>query len=777
MKKRFLSLIIALAMMVGVFTPLLSSAADENAQETTKVYVHKMLMTKAQLDAHKVDKEGYDGNQIENLGTFFGEGAKEIPGVYFVVEKEFNVPDTSEGAAQGATVKAWKAVTATGTQAKGDYSDALAGLTKEITVGQNKFTALELDTSKLPKGTYRINEIHEKSTYKGKDGETLTDMKAVPTEITLPLVNNSGVVTEAHVYPKNTEDKPTTNKDFSEQFTEKQNGRDNGTNEKEVQDNPETSDKEKKANWQPKNVGDTVNYTVRTTIPAKANYATAYWNDEMTDGLDLDITTVKLAYTGNDGVTLEKGTDYTIKPTSNNGKQGFELEFTKTGLGKINGKEKEGVITITYSAKLNEKAVVAVPESNDVNFYYGNNPRKGNTPKPNYPDDNGKLKVTKTWADGEWAKNEKATFRIVDAQTGKTVTKDDLVGAPEEYDFKAEKEIGYAADKKPVSAEWEYLNKNKQYKIVEVSVTYKDENGKVKTLTGWEANYVVNGKGETEVTNYKTNNPTPINPTEPKVVTYGAKFVKTDTEGKRLPGAEFVIRNTKGKFLTGTAADRKAYEAAQKAFEDAIKAYNALEASKQTKEERAKIAKLEKARDDAWNATLKDMTQWGDKANAIKLTSNELGQFEIAGLAPGTYTLVEVTPPDGYANNNNEFPFTINPNGSQAVRNIDFGIENDIKVVKKDAKDETELTLDSDIQGMTIAEAKKKYDSNNDGKLTVKELNDGIKNDKNAQQIINKKVSIPQTGGIGTIIFTAIGLAIMASAIIAIKKRQATEAR
>ena len=46
-----------------------------------------------------------------------------------------------------------------------------------------------------------------------------------------------------------------------------------------------------------------------------------------------------------------------------------------------------------------------------------------------------------------------------------------------------------------------------------------------------------------------------------------------------------------------------------------------------------------------------------------------------------------------------------------------------------------------------------------------------------AMRINNKKVTIPQTGGIGTVIFTAIGLAIMASAIIAIKKRQATEAR
>ena len=53
----------------------------------------------------------------------------------------------------------------------------------------------------------------------------------------------------------------------------------------------------------------------------------------------------------------------------------------------------------------------------------------------------------------------------------------------------------------------------------------------------------------------------------------------------------------------------------------------------------------------------------------------------------------------------------------------------------------------------------------------------GEKKPVNAKQVINKKVTIPQTGGIGTIIFTAIGLAIMASAIIAIKKRQATEAR
>lgn len=574
-------------------------------------------------------------------------------------------------------------------------------------------------------------------------------MKAVPVKITLPLVNNDGVVTDAHVYPKNTEDKPTTNKDFSEEFTDTQNGREENVNEKDVQANPENSEKEKKEAWKAKNVGDTVNYTVRTTIPAKANYATAYWNDEMTDGLDLDINSVKLTYTGNDGVTLTKDTDYTIKPTSNDGKQGFELEFTTTGLGKINEKENEGVITITYSAKLNENAVVAIPESNDVNFYYGNNPRKGNTPKPNYPDDNGKLKVTKTWADGEWAENEKATFRIVDAQTGKTVTKEDLVGAPENYEFQAEKEIGFG--KEAQSAEWEYLNKNKQYKIVEVSVTYVDKEGNVQTLTGWEANYVVNGKGNTEVTNYKTNNPEPINPTEPKVVTYGAKFVKTNEDGTvRLPGAEFAIKKTittddgnKEVFLTGTAADRTAYNAAQKAFLEAVQAYNVAVKDGKTigadnkvtigevayekdADAKAAIKALEKARDDAWSATLKDMTQWGEEKDAIKITSNAEGQFEIAGLEPGKYTLVEVTPPEGYANNKNEFPFEIKADGTQATLNIDFGV--------------------------------------NDDQAT-----------DNAQKVVNKKVSIPDTGGVGTIIFAAVGIALMVSAVVAMKKREAEE--
>ena len=749
MKKKILSLLTAFAMVFGIIAaPFTSaSAADET---TNSVTVHKILQSKDNLGNTKfpgtngLDNKEYVGEDItkktiENYGTekaanststiasYFGEGSKEVKGVFFawqVKAKGTNDSDEKQYIKKDTTNTDENVVKpAFNEKGEVEFTTNL----DEAFGAETGDQGVKFDTSKL-KGTYLIQEIHDKSSYVGENGETLTDMKAVPVEITLPLVNDKGVVTEAHVYPKNTEEKPTTNKDFSDQFNDGQNGRDENVDEKSVQDNPETSEKEKKENWEPKSVGDTVNYTVKTTIPAKSNYATAYWNDEMTDGLTLDLSSVKLAYTGNEKVNLEKDTDYTIKATTNDGKQGFELEFTPVGLEKINGQENQGEITITYSAKLNENAVVEVPESNDVNFYYGNNPRKGNTPKPNYPDDNGKLKVTKTWDDGEWAKNEKATFRIVDAQTGKTVTKEDLVGAPENYKFEAEKEIGYAGDKKEVSAEWEYLDKNKQYKVVEVSVTYEDEDGKVQTLTGWEANYAVTGNGETKVTNYRTNNPNPINPTEPKVVTGGARFVKTNANGsERLPGAEFVVKkNVEGqdKFLTGTDADRTEYETAQKAYEDAIKVYNKLDADAQTDEELAKVKNAEKARDRAWNATLKDMTQWGEEKDAIKLTSNDLGQFEIAGLAPGTYTLVEITPPEGYANNKNEFPFEIKEDGTQKTKNIDFGVKDD-------------------------------------------------KAEDNAQQVINKKVTIPETGGIGSLIFIAVGLAIMGSAFVAYRKSQA----
>ncbi|BAG07605.1 pilin N-terminal domain-containing protein [Finegoldia magna] len=796
MKKRFLSLIIALAMMVGVFTPLIASAADETTKTVT---LHKILMDKTtfgKFTEGTTGKDGteYDGNKITNVKDFFAgkeakEGsAKEIAGVFFawqVKGKEFVYKTNSEGILVDknnqvieANIKDYDKLTTDELKAKAvvdheqyikgklvdgvmtpdlDSNDAIQFTNdlKEAFGAKTGDEGVKFNTDKL-KGTFLIQEIHEKSTYVDKDGKTLTDTKAVPVEITLPLVNEKGTVQDAHVYPKNTEEKPETHKDFTKEFTTEQpNGR--------------TEDAKENAAAEPHNVGDVIDYTVTTKVPAKTKWKTAFWDDKMTEGLTfVTRKEAKNAIKETDklykkGLTVKydgKEMDtkwYELDETEN----GFTLKLTDKGLEEIAKATEVKEIRLDYHAVLNEKAVVAIPESNDVTFHYGNNDNHGNTPVPNKPNDDGEMNVTKTWADGVPAAGEWAEFTLYNAQTGKKVGTvkftTDANGTTTTYtpndDYKAtgsekpqgpsKKTDGTANDKTTWKFTWTGLDKDIQYKVVE-------KNNMNETAT-----YGKGANGEITITNNKWNNPEPINPNEPKVVTYGAKFVKTDTEGKRLQGAEFVVKNSENKFLTGTAVNRSDYKKAQDAFITAINAYNekikngaisdknkvTIDSKEYSSDADAKAAikALETRRDMLWSATLKDMngfTATEKNANGVlKLTSNELGQFEIAGLAPGKYTLVETKAPADFVDAEKatlEFEFEIKADGtisSTKMNPIDFGIKDD--------------------------------DTKND----------------NAKQVINKKVTIPQTGGIGTIIFTAIGLAIMASAVIAIKKRQATEAR
>ena len=208
MKKRFLSLIIALAMMVGVFTPLIANAAE--ATETKSVTVHKILLTKAALDKHDKNKK-YEGTQIGSIKEFFGDNeAKEIDGVYFKLQKLKNgVADADIDVTKD---EQWTDVAGkdglTGSQGKdGKVVDKNDKETERV-------AGLKIDTAGL-KGTFRIVEDLKKSTYKGKDGELLAASKAVPTLLTLPIVNNEGIVENAHVYPKNTQEKPEIDKNFA----------------------------------------------------------------------------------------------------------------------------------------------------------------------------------------------------------------------------------------------------------------------------------------------------------------------------------------------------------------------------------------------------------------------------------------------------------------------------------------------------------------------------------------------------------------------------------
>lgn len=81
-------------------------------------------------------------------------------------------------------------------------------------------------------------------------------------------------------------------------------------------------------------------------------------------------------------------------------------------------------------------------------------------------------------------------------------------------------------------------------------------------------------------------------------------------------------------------------------------------------------------------------------------------------------------------------------------------------------------------------EAPKGYAKINDVEFTVAEgtnTDTNIKYDvdsaaNDAKQVINKKVTIPQTGGMGTALFMVAGLALMGGAFIAMRKRSAEQA-
>ncbi|WP_394022578.1 pilin N-terminal domain-containing protein [Anaerococcus martiniensis] len=710
---KLMSFLAAFAMVLSVLVAPFANAnaAADNTQKnpteatekTTKTLtIHKILMSETGLGKHDVNKEGYDGNKIkdEQIKTFFEDGAKEIDGVYFKLQKPakgVTDPDVNNN-------DHWE-----------DLGEGYQGLTTKDGLKINDVSTL--------KGKYRIVEVHEKSTYVGEKGATLTDRKAVPSIIVLPLVNNDGVVEDAHMYPKNTENAPQIDKNFlKDNGLEAAKGYDAadllkvGADYKNYQAKKATAEAE---------VGKNIPYEVKTEIPAKSNLAEAKWDDKMTAGLtynkDLTVTI--------DGTKITPTADE-LTQTDN----GFVLRLQGENLKKLNGKDKAVTVELKYSATVNSSAIADIPEANDIKFFYGNTPSKGTTPLPTKPNENGEVTVKKTWdngskfVDGEWAK-----FKLVDANTGEDVTAADLVEPKEETkkaDFNTYKDgfQGTVTLSKGTeeSHTWKYLNKDKQYKVVEVES---------KTLS--DAEYTKAENGTIEVTNHKSNNPKPLNPTEPKVVLGGKKFVKTNQDGKeRLAGAEFYVKNGTGdgaKYLVAAKKEGNDVATKKATLDDAVKAYNDRVQGKEETDEafKAREEQLKAAIDtaqDAYNKAFKENATaytWGNKddANVVVLTSDGQGRFEISGLEYGTYYLEEKEAPKGYAKLSGDVKFDVEK-GSYSTGDINYNSES---------------------------------------------------NAKDALQIKNKKVTIPETGGIGSLIFIVAGLALMGVAFVAMKRRNSYE--
>ncbi|WP_105301709.1 pilin N-terminal domain-containing protein [Anaerococcus marasmi] len=688
MKKKLFSIFTALAMVLGILVSPFTSAHAAEATETKSVTIHKILLTKEALDAHDKDKK-YDGNAIGNIQDFFGDtNAKEIDGVYFKLQK------LNDGVAD-ADIDVTDDTQWTDVAGKDGKTAGGAGLT--------------LDTTGLGKGTYRIVEDLTKSSYKGDDGELLAASKAVPTLLTLPITNNEGIVENAHVYPKNTQEKPEIDKNFAA---------DNDLTKVEDKNNNQKSgaayeNYQKEKATVTADLGKSVPYEVKTKIKKDSHYKKLVWNDNMTKGLtyqkDLKITSDQL--TGGNALTAD---DYFVTETD----RGFTLVLKESGLTKVENAAKAGDVEIklTYSAKINGEAVVDKPELNDIALDYSNKPGKDNEPEEFTP---GKTEITmkKSW----------------DKTGDQTITE-------------ADKNVVayFTLQKKNAEGKWEDVKTVEKTSKEQFTVTFDnlDPDGTyriVESVKGYEAEYKTYNPatGEIEIVDHKdTDNPEKLNPTEPKVQLGGRKFVKTNNEDKgsakleRLAGAEFYVKNADGKYLVAAKKDAAAVTAAKEALDAAVEAYNNLSAEEQKGEKgtaaKNTINEKQKAYNDAFVANATEYT-WGEKTdpNVVVLTSDAEGRFEIKGLEyKEGYTLEEKTAPKGYAKLQSSPKFEVK-DGSYAS-----------------TADELQYNKDNADNGYGL-------------------------------QIKNKNVSIPQTGGIGSLIFVVAGLAIMAGAYVAYRKNQA----
>lgn len=762
-KKKILSLIMALVMLVGVFSPLTALAAvkeptgkvgQDQLQDTkpteTTVNLYK-LTTKTKYNFDK--PLNHTGGQIENLKEL-GADVTALAGAQFTfykingendVENEKILELLKANASSFKTVAQMNDLIAKGktelTPSKVDNTmNAIAKNKLAIATGIGLTDGHTADTDKNGLATVKLGEGYY-WVVESKAPEKVTGQVAVPFGLTLPLTNaydvtnkNGDVIAKAgtkylnpvHIYPKNIETNDVKiDKNFLKEKTGKMTDTEFAQFKKEAIASGYTEAQINK--WQADinnynaekakialTVGTKAPYDIVTEIPQNYNYTSMSWSDIMSKGLtfnnDLKVTVSQegqkdKVYNFTDAAKVDGA-------TYKQGSYGFDLTFDENGaiMKDILAKAQNGAVKVRlqYSATVNNKTVVDNYENNKVSF----TPGKPN-PTPNLTPADNKIEVTKTWDDGKGGTTAptgvEVTYFLINSK-GEVVDSVTKKGPDFNHTFNIDEKIA-----------------NDTFTVREI-------------VRGYKAAYKSESAGKVTVTNKI--NPDVLVPTNPEVTTGGKKFVKADqTTGERLTGAEFEVYNAKkdGQVLayvstTEAAAKKKAVTDAKAALDKAIDAYNNLSAEDQ-KGEKGKQAKTAiNTAQEAYNKAVvaaAEQYKWvetSDKtAERVKLVSDGQGKFEITGLAYGTYYLEETKAPNGYALNKARYEFKI-AKGSYSATEGGVTYESDDPV------------SDTTVGG--------------------------------AQRIDNKKVTIPQTGGMGTVLFTFVGIALMAGAVVAMKRNR-----
>ncbi|MFR9277646.1 MAG: SpaH/EbpB family LPXTG-anchored major pilin [Peptoniphilus senegalensis] len=725
-KKKILSLIMALVMLVGVFSPL-TAFADQTVP-TTNLNIHKIELK----DFDGVTAKDHKGQELslddlKGANYFQGKDPKWLNGVKFTYYKV-----TTE---QLAKIEETNPQTKEQVQAIIDQNaqlfNGVQGVETEATSGNGLVTI-----PNLAEGTYYFVESETPANHTGA--------LAVPFKITLPIYNekDGSVMKDVHIYPKNKLTNKTTTKDIDTEANKanKQTETHNVTVKDDNGNRILTLDK-----------GAKVPYVVTTPIPAGSKEIILAWTDRMSPGLTYNNDLVVSATYGDPGTDLAlEAADYTITNSDN----GFVLKFTDAGIKKVLEKtlnKGDGVklidgqtiynkqadeaaqqvkITLKYSATLNGLTGPVDPETNTVSFFYGNKP--GYTPQPGDKNPIPETNKTEIPVNKSFVAGDGATAETWPADMTVTVKLQKWNPATNKWEDEAGKTLTLDANK--TSGKFEGLDKTAKYRVVE------DE------INGWVPNYSHDDQENLVIKNKKNPNPNPITPPEVTVTSGGIRFVKTDDNNAnplRLIGGKFIISNQEGKYLYyKTVAQAEQDLAALKKAEGELKTlvdeYNAMTAEQQNGADGTakKTAIDEKATEIAGLKKVASIQYtWGDgfgtkdnlKENLVVLTPNSQGYMEITGLDFGVYDLVEIEAPKGYAipADGQRFTFTVD---KDSYSNLNLGAEG---MIDSSATDTTK-----------------------------------------AQRLVNKKVTIPQTGGIGTVLFTVVGVALMGGAVMAMKKNR-----